>query len=86
MCLRLPGLIVLGGGTACSSIRSTMSPRRPGFLGPASIGRPCVRSPPARLTYCRWLPIDAIRAVCSLTYRGRLEAPPVAVGVAGKLG
>jgi len=85
MCLRLPGLIVLGGGTACSSIRSTMGPRRPAFAARHRLP-PCVRSPPSRLPYCRWLPIDAIRAVCSLTNRGRPEAAPVAVGVAGKLG
>jgi hypothetical protein len=87
MCLRLPGLIVLGGGTACGSIRSAMSPG--GRLLPRYllvISRyPRMRAPLSRLPYCRWLPVDAIGPVCSLRYR-RPGAAPVAAGVAGQVG
>jgi hypothetical protein len=59
-------------------------PTAAGFflLSPA---HPSVRALPSRLPYCRWLPVDAIRAVCSLRYRGRLTAAPVAAGVAGQV-
>lgn len=77
------GLIALGGGTACCSIRLAMGPRQPAL--PVLAPHPaCAR----RLPGCRTvggLPAGAIRAVCSLRYRERLRAAPVAAGVAGEV-